>query len=380
VGILAGDAGSRDGCGLVAVITTIQPPTACTVTLLRRLAEVGGRLIVAGDVKGPADYPAPAGIPTGAVQLLDIGWQLRGPYRLGTLMPTQHYCRKNIGYLEAIARGATCIYETDDDNRPLPGWARRSEHLSVGRFVGRAAGGGASRWVNVYKYFTDAHIWPRGLPLDEIIRPVPCVAALAVPRRAPVQQGLVNHSPDVDAIWRLVLDRPFDFEVAPSVYLEPGNWCPFNTQSTWWWPAAYPVMYVPALCSFRMCDIWRSLVAQRCLWELDAGVAFHAPEAHQDRNVHDPVEDFRDEIPGYLQNKNIVRALEGCRLSSGEHEVGANLLTCYEALVGAGVLPTEELSLLACWLSDLDAARLSASAAGCDVPAHAPSTRTGDDA
>jgi len=28
-------------------------------------------------------------------------------------------------------------------------------------------------WVNVYKYFSEAPIWPRGLPLDKINRPVP---------------------------------------------------------------------------------------------------------------------------------------------------------------------------------------------------------------
>ena len=117
---------------------------------------------------------------------------------------------------------------------------------------------------------------------------------MSAPKRAPIQQGLVNGSADVDAIWRLVMDREFFFEPRASVFLEPGNWCPFNTQTTWWWPVAYPLLYIPSYCSFRMCDIWKSFVAQRCLWELDMGIVFHAPEVYQDRNVHDLMRDFRD--------------------------------------------------------------------------------------
>ncbi len=83
-----------------------------------------------------------------------------------------------------------------------------------------------------------------------------------------IQQGLANGSPDVDAVWRLILDRNFAFSDGAPVVLEAGNWSPFNTQSTWWWPIAYPLLYLPSYCSFRTCDIWKSFIAQRCLWEL----------------------------------------------------------------------------------------------------------------
>ena len=38
------------------------------------------------------------------------------------------------------------------------------------------------------------------------------------------------------------------------------------------------LMYLPSTCTFRMTDIWRSLIAQRCLWELGQGVVFHAAD------------------------------------------------------------------------------------------------------
>ncbi len=103
-----------------------------------------------------------------------------------------------------------------------------------------------------------------------------------------------------------------------------------------------------------MCDIWRSFVAQRCLWELGCGVVFHAPEVFQERNPHSSLRDFCDEIPGYTKNKSLVAALSGTVLREGNREVGANLMRCYESLVRERFLPDAELPLVAAWLSDLE--------------------------
>jgi hypothetical protein len=334
---------------LFSVITTIQSPTDSVVSLLSRLRDAGGRLIVAGDAKGPDGYET-----DGPVEFLSLDDQLASPFGLARVLPVGHYCRKNIGYLQAIAQGAGCIYETDDDNAPLPSWAPRGEQIEAARVV--AGPERETRWVNVYKFFTDGHIWPRGLPLDEIRSPLPAAAGHAgPPLRAPIQQGLANGSPDVDAVWRLVLDREFDFDPSPSVHLSPGNWCPFNTQSTWWWPVVFPLLYIPSHCSFRMCDIWKSFVAQRCLWELGAGVVFHAPEVVQDRNEHNLARDFHDEIPGYELNGQLVRTLDATSLRPDPDNVAANLRRCYEALVAAGIFPPEELPLVDAWLADLRA-------------------------
>jgi hypothetical protein len=352
---------------LYSIITTIQKPTASVLGLVEKLNEVGGKLIVAGDKKGPASYEAPSGEwrvtggesqhsksniqnssspnpwPVGFLSLED---QLAMPFELARLLPVGHYARKNLAYLAAIQQGATCIYETDDDNAPIEHWMVRQEEVSNCRVVEA----NANRWVNVYRYFSKENIWPRGLPLDEIRNEVPEAAMDSSAKRAPIQQGLVNGSADVDAIWRLVMDREFFFEPGASVYLEQGNWCPFNTQTTWWWPVVYPLLYIPSYCSFRMCDIWKSFVAQRCLWELDKGIVFHAPEVYQDRNVHDLMRDFRDEIPGYDKNREICEILSGVDLKKGEAAVSENLLRCYEALVSKQIFPDKELDLVKAWL------------------------------
>lgn len=327
-----------------AVITTIQPPTPCVVELNHRLAEWGGRLVVAGDKRGPSRFDLPD------CEFLSLDDQQSGDYSLANGLPVGHYARKNIGYLYAMREGAECIYETDDDNAPRPNWRPRSLTVSDARRID------ATGWINVYRYFTnDPHIWPRGFPLDYVQSSLSTVQPFSVsasPLISPIQQGLVNGSPDVDAVWRLTQDRHVDFDQESPLYLGEGQWCPFNTQSAWWWPEAYPLMYVPSFCSFRMCDIWKSFIAQRCLWAMGYGVTFHAPEVIQERNEHNLMKDFEDEAPGYLRNHRIAEMLQGLKLAAGEDAVGDNLHRCYEALIAGKIFPAKEMALVEAWLGD----------------------------
>ena len=359
-----------------SVITTIQRPTDCVRILAARLSHGTGHLVIAGDTKGPDsfDLSVVPGFEAGQLTFLGIEEQLSSGFRLAELLPTKHYARKNVGYLQAIRAGATCIYETDDDNRPLDSWVPRSEHIAnpvivKSAEVGSKKGGDSleipergspllhrSNWVNVYRHFSDQNIWPRGLPLDQIHTPIDVllqrIPMAGEPDRihAPIQQGLADGAPDVDAIWRLVLDREFCFERRESVLVPPGQWCPFNTQSTWWWPVVYPLLYVPSYCSFRMCDIWKSFIAQRCLWELGLGVVFHASEVWQERNVHNLLRDFNDEIPGYQQNDRIAEILEATSLRPGIENVAANLKTCYATLIHHEIFLAKEMELVEAWL------------------------------
>jgi len=375
-------------------VTTIQSPTPAMRELYLRVEQTGGRLVVAGDIKGPMAYVMNASHPSLAdgytspsfsssnnppilqptnpqsnvanefVDFLSLSDQLSAGFALSELLPTGHYARKNIAYLHAIRSGAKCIYETDDDNAPLPSWRPRTEIVASVRKIEPVSGPqefrGSERspqWINVYRYFSgDLDIWPRGFPLNEIRNDVnlsACQPSSVSGAHAPVQQGLVNGSPDVDAVWRLTQDRPFEFDNRSSLWLAPGQWCPFNTQSTWWWPVAYPLLYIPSHCSFRMSDIWKSFVAQRCLWAMGFGVVFHAPEVVQERNEHNLMKDFADELPGYLQNARIAEVLEWLELASGANAVGDNLHRCYEALIGEGIFPKEEAVLVEKWLEDV---------------------------
>lgn len=327
------------------VVTTIQEPTECMRVLAERALAIGSQWIVIGDRKGPACFKL---IPA---ELVPIEQQRQLPFKLAGLLPERHYARKNLGYLLAMSRGCECIYETDDDNAPTDAWYVRSVELFAHRLQRRSN----AHWANIYGAYASELIWPRGLPLnwarrrfgdDFGVQPAPVRVI------APIQQGLANGSPDVDAVWRLILDHEIIFDEAPSLLLPRGVWCPFNSQNTWWWPQAFPLLYLPSYCSFRMTDIWRSFVAQRCLWELGYELEFHHADVQQMRNEHDLMRDFEQESVGYLRNDEIRGILESCDLSSSPARLSENLLACYEALVRAGVVGCEEIDLVEAWIQD----------------------------
>jgi len=328
-----------------AVITTINPPSPA-VTKLARTDDI--KLTVVGDYKTPKDWALQGAL------YLSPEYQLGLGFRYGRHAPTHHYARKNFGYLQAMREKASVIYDTDDDNIPNDNWRIRQ----VEDFAHGVEGEG---WCNALRLLGAKSIWPRGFPLQEIHTDQ---FSLQKPDKfhSPIQQGLANGSPDVDAIWRLVMagylegSGDMQFTLKGSVALSASAWCPFNSQSTWWFPEAYPLMYLPKNVSFRMTDIWRSLVAQRCLWAMDYPVMHHSPaEVDQERNPHNLLKDFEDEVDGYLHNHRIAEILDKLTLSHDDSAscVCFNLRECYVALVDAGIVEDFELAPLEAWIQDI---------------------------
>jgi hypothetical protein len=327
------------------VVTSISGPNHVMRELAAGSERNRQRFYVIGDVPSPPEFHLDG------CEFLSIAQQKQTGFRIAEASPVRHYSRKNIGYLQAIRDGASSIVETDDDNLPQAAfWEERVRHQAVPLVL---TGG----WVNIYRYFTEVQIWPRGLPLPSVSAPVPDWASLSVTQvDCPIQQGLADENPDVDAIYRLILPLPVRFRKDRRLALGTGTWCPFNSQNTAFWEDAFPLLYLPACCSFRMTDIWRSLVAQRICWENDWRVLFHEPTVTQERNEHDLMRDFRDELPGYMKNGAIRDIMESQRLQPGVDHIHDNLRVCYQALVAAAIVEKAELSLLDLWLDDLTTA------------------------
>jgi hypothetical protein len=150
-----------------------------------------------------------------------------------------------------------------------------------------------------------------------------------------------------------VLPLPVVFRKGRQVALGAGAWCPFNSQNTVWFPPAYPLLYLPSCCSFRMTDIWRSFVAQRIAWENGWSVLFRSPDVSQERNEHNLMRDFVDEIPGYVHNRAIGERLERLKLAAGPENTADNLIRCYEELVRLAVVGAQEIALVKAWEEDV---------------------------
>jgi hypothetical protein len=171
-----------------------------------------------------------------------------------------------------------------------------------------------------------------------------------------VFQAVADGDPDVDAVYRLTAPDTSDitFDVAPPLLVPFGSWTPFNSQATTWPIALLPLMYLPATCSFRMTDIWRSYIAQRLFPGLDARLVITSATVFQDRNEHDLMRDFRDEIEGYNGYERFVLVLEATPIIGTAESVLADLRTLYTALISAGFFASDELEILDAWIADME--------------------------
>lgn len=324
------------------IITTINHPSEAIL----RIAELcpDWNILVVGDRKTPANWHCHG------VRFLSIDEQASMPFSLSQHAPFNHYARKNLGYLQAIASGADVILETDDDNIPYD-WYPGPIQLDVS-----APGIQKRGWENTYRHFSTQRIWPRGFPLEFVNDSLRDRSPLteARTRACPIQQFLADENPDVDAVYRLTFEGDIIFQ-SGSVVLAPGTWCPFNSQNTLWFADAFDYLYLPATATFRMTDIWRSFVAQVCLQAEGGHIAFHGANMFQRRNEHSLIRDFRDEVSGYLNNVGIMEALTALPLEKATRP--ERVAACYAAMVAASYLRPEELATVESWNVDLAAAR-----------------------
>lgn len=334
---------------LTFVITTINPPTPGVRRIAEEATNRGQSVIVIGDTKTPSDWALPG------VNYVPVHAQVNLPFRTAAHVPERSYTRKLLGYLSAYAEDAQWIRETDDDNAPYSSFF----DLPQDSVKCRVPISG-SKWFNPCPYFTDRFVWPRGLPLSlvqsSLSGPHGCSGENIVSGLM-VIQGLADGDPDVDAVYRLTSSdtSPIHFQQNAPLILTPGTWTPFNTQVTTWPRKLLPLMYLPSTCSFRMTDIWRSYVAQRLMPELGATLVITAPTVYQDRNEHDLMRDFREEIEGYVGYERFVDVLESTPIGGGFENLLDDLKLLYSALIDAGFFTSAEMLVLDAWIADMKA-------------------------
>lgn len=315
------------------VITSIFPPTEA----IKKFVKLKGwKVILVGDKKTAPEWSFPG------VTYLSPEEQQKISSKFSELLPWNSYTRKNIGYLHAISQGARVIYESDDDNIPLENWVNEPEFAIDAELISDAS------FVNIYSYFTDKKVWPRGIPLR-------CVLDAETPKVGPaknlkigVWQYLADEDPDVDAIYRLTANDPIYFKWRDPLVLNRGTCCPFNSQNTYFRQEVFPLLYLPSTVTFRFTDILRGLVAQPILWAAGYHLGFAGATVLQKRNPHDYLKDFESEIPCYLSAEKAVQIARGS--VSSDSSIPENMVSVYRALCEKDIVSEKELEILNCWL------------------------------
>lgn len=331
------------------VVTTIQHPTEPLLTLAKKSHDSGSKFYIIGDKKSPLDFFCPNS------KYFSVNDQISMEFCLGDELPFNSYSRKMLGYLAAIRDNCYWIRETDDDNYPLESFfAPPNSSINVREILTSVDG-----WINPYQYFTKIEIWPRGFPINLVLRNrnefIASENHTLISSKVVISQGLANGEPDVDAIYRLVVNDNINIKFLDSepIKISKSFYAPFNSQATTWEKSVFPLMYLPVTCSFRMTDIWRSFVAQRILRENSGDIIFTAPTVYQERNPHDFLKDFKDEVSGYLLNQNLIDVLNQTQILGGISNMHRDLKECYKSLIAANFLDLQEEIFLDCWLRDL---------------------------
>lgn len=321
------------------VITSVNPPTEA---IAKFAALRDYTVVVVGDKKTPLSWHHPG------VHFLDVETQQRDYEFFSATVPFNQYCRKMMGYLYAIANDAAVIVDTDDDNLPYDDWRFPP---FTGMFPQLPTDNG---FINIYAYYTQHNIWPRGLPFKyvksrELVSPVMNTCHVGV------WQGLVDLDPDVDAVYRLVAEHPddFRFDVASNMVLNDGTFTPFNSQNTMFTRSCFGLLYLPVTVTFRFTDILRGLVAQLIMAMYDLHLGVTKATAYQIRNPHDLMDDFKDEISCYLYSEKVIDIVR--RVISSSHTMLRNLHLAYQALAEECIVEPAEMDCLERWIKAVGA-------------------------
>jgi hypothetical protein len=284
------------------IITTINAPTP---TILKHISNTQYDTIIVGDKKTPNNEYENINC-----VYLDVSKQDDLFPTISKLMPYNHYCRKNIGYLYAFINGYKIIYETDDDNEPYDNFDQVLNNNNVSKTILSET---SCRWINVFTHFTNnSHIWPRGFPLS-LIKRTSEYSIKECDITPSIINGLVENDPDVDAIFRLtcIHENEIQWVNNQSVIVDNKNLCVFNTQNTFWLnPTLFASMLIPTSVSFRYCDILRGIISNIILKKTNNYMEYISPNVVQYRNEHNLIDDFKSEHEMYINNENILTYIE----------------------------------------------------------------------
>jgi len=325
------------------VLTTINKVTKNIINIENGCKKKNWELRIVGDKKTPKNFKLNYGIFYSLSSQNKLGLN----YTKRSLVNS--YARKNIAYLMSIKNGADIIIETDDDNYPLKNFF--DDRFLIQKFYQVKNRG----WINIYDIFKrdKSLIWPRGLPLTEIIKKKKFRFKFKK-NKCYIQQGLCNLNPDVDAIFRLINSKiNVKFKNNLKIGISYNSITAFNSQNTTWFKEAFPLLYLPSTCTMRATDIWRSVIAQVILYNDRKDILFHSPNVFQKRNPHILMKDFKDEIPVYLDIESIYYSLKKIKLKKGHQNYLSNLVKCYKHLCEEGFFEKKEMTLVNLWKKDI---------------------------
>lgn len=278
------------------VTTTIFPPSEA-VKKFANMKEWD--LVVVGDKKTPHELYTD--IPN--LFYMSPEYQESTYPELSELIGWNCIQRRNLGYVEAIRRGASIIATVDDDNIPYESWGTNLYLDSPTQGFQYTPIDTSVRVWDPLSATNYPSLWHRGFPLDKL-QDKQNLHKDSGTRSPDIQADFWNGDPDVDAIERLVFNPSCKFNDSDFPFFGTVV-SPFNSQNTFLTRKALKDFFLfPGV--GRMDDIWGSYYCQA----KGHKVLYNKATVTQERNPHDYLIDFSKETNGYLQNSKLLESLE----------------------------------------------------------------------
>ncbi len=333
---------------IFTVLTTINSPDERVSDWMKI---TGNHTIVVGDKKTPSSWNH------SKCNFTSLDEQLKSEFTTPSLLPENHYTRKNLGYLYAIEKGAQAIIDTDDDNFPIFTQWNRLFSSNFDKY--QLCNSEKILFKNIYSYFSnsDKPFWPRGFPLslinDEKSRINSNDILSTSAKNVGLWQCMVDGDPDIDAIHRLIFKVTPKFLNKSALLMGTNNFCAFNSQNTIWLDTElFPLLYLPSTVSFRFTDILRGYVAQSVINTSSKNWGFYNATSYQERNDHNLMNDFCSEVSMFSNMEEIFQIIyQNCKTSNS---IIDNLMDCYTSLSKKDFVKDEELRILNSWITDLN--------------------------
>jgi len=207
--------------------------------------------------------------------------------------------RRNFAILEAYERGAEIIALIDDDNIPKSNWFKNilvNKKTEVNEVVLNKP------IFDPIGYTNHKNLWHRGYPL-ELVEGRKYKKKKKKNIFFDIQANFWDGDPDIDAVCRMLFKPECKFEKKYFPFYSK-KISPFNSQNT-----IISRKVVKDYFLFphigRMDDIWASFYVLSKKYK----VIYCEPTVYQDRNIHNLIKDFKNEIIGYVNSANLVKDL-----------------------------------------------------------------------
>lgn len=324
----------KDKC---VIITTINKPTE---TILKHIQNTEYDIIIVGDNKTPDDYKNLNCI------YLDTQSQKKLFPELSELLPHNHYCRKNLGYLYAIKKGYKIIYETDDGNFPYDNFDNILQYNNINMITEEN-----NVWINILKYFANnAYICPRGFPLS-LFKNEPKYLIKYVNKKPSIINGLVDNDYDVDAISRIICNHHHTIQLDKnkSILIDNRNICVFNTENTFWLNTElFICLLIPCSVSFRYCSILRGIINNIIFKKTNSYMMYSSANVTKKKKERNLISDFKNEYEMYIHGEKILEYIE----TDITNVISTKelLILIYKNLYANNVITQKDIEMLNKWI------------------------------